>query len=109
VGPHCSFCGTLTGPFQQVEGLFTVLLCAGCQATRRGQPTELLARHDPGEPWFKWGCPIDGCGHRVLGPWELEDHTAATHPGWTATYELLRPYPNQLQRVVYRQVKDPAG
>jgi len=26
--------------------------------------------------------------------------------GW-ATYELVRPYPNQLQRVVYRQVQDP--
>jgi hypothetical protein len=26
-GPHCSFCGTFTGPFSQVEGLFTVLIC----------------------------------------------------------------------------------
>jgi hypothetical protein len=43
-------------------------------------------------------------GHRAM---ELEDHAAAEHPGWVATYELLRPYPNQLQRVVYRQVEDP--
>jgi hypothetical protein len=107
VGPHCSFCGTFTGPFSEVEGLFTVLMCARCQATRRSSPAELLAHHDPGEPWLKWACPIQGCGHRTIGPWELEDHTAAAHPGWTATYELLRPYPNQLQRVVYRRVEQP--
>ena len=29
----------------------------------------------------------------------------AEHPGWTATYELLRLYPNQRMRVVYRQVE----
>jgi hypothetical protein len=45
----------------------------------------------------------------VRWPWDLEWHTAAEHPGWTATYELLRPYPNQRMRVVYRQVKNPAG
>jgi hypothetical protein len=56
----------------------------------------------------KWGCPLEGCGHRVIGPWELEDHTAAEHPGWVAVYELLRPYPNQRQRVVFRRVEDPA-
>jgi hypothetical protein len=27
MGPHCSFCGTFTGPFSEVEGLFTVLIC----------------------------------------------------------------------------------
>jgi len=37
------------------------------------------------------GCPIQGCGHRVIGPWELEGHAAAKHPGWVARYELLRP------------------
>jgi hypothetical protein len=41
------------------------------------------------------------------GPWELEGHTAAEHPGWTAAYELLRPYPNQRQRVVYRRNPPP--
>jgi len=45
------------------------------------------------------------------GDWavELEEHAAAEHPGWVARYELVRPYPNQLQRGVYRQVEDPAG
>ena len=109
MGPHCSFCGTSTGPFREVEGLFTVLMCARCQAARTParRPLELLADHDPGEPWLKWGCPLEACGHRVIGPWELEDHTAAEHPGWVAVYELLRPYPNQLQRVVVRRVDEP--
>ena len=31
---RCSFCGSTTGPFSQIEGLFTVLMCADCQATR---------------------------------------------------------------------------
>jgi hypothetical protein len=43
----------------------------------------------------------------VIGPWELEGHTAAEHPGWAARYELLRPYPNQRMRVVYQQVEAP--
>jgi hypothetical protein len=107
VGPHCSFCGTSIGPFSEVEGLFTVLMCRRCRTIRHASLPELLAHHDPGEPWLKWGCPIPGCGHRVIIPDALERHTAAEHPGWTATYELLRPYPNQLERVVYRQVEAP--
>ena len=31
---RCSFCGSTTGPFSNVEGLFTVLMCADCQAAR---------------------------------------------------------------------------
>jgi hypothetical protein len=31
---HCSFCGATSGPFSKVEGLFTVLMCADCQAAR---------------------------------------------------------------------------
>ena len=31
---RCSFCGSTTGPFNKVEGLFTVLMCADCQAAR---------------------------------------------------------------------------
>jgi hypothetical protein len=108
VGPLCSF-GTSTGPFSEVEGLFPVLMSARCQAARRASPPELLAHHDPGEPWLKWTCPIQRCGHRIIGTSGLEGHTAAAHPGWVASYELVRPYPNQLQRVVYRQVKDPTG
>jgi hypothetical protein len=54
------------------------------------------------------GCPLDGCGQWVIGPWDLEAHTAAQHPGWVATYELLRPYPNQRVRVVFRRVQAPS-
>jgi hypothetical protein len=31
---HCSFCSSTAGPFCKVEGLFTVLMCADCQAAR---------------------------------------------------------------------------
>jgi hypothetical protein len=31
---RCSFCGSTTGPFNKVGGLFTVLICADCQAAR---------------------------------------------------------------------------
>jgi hypothetical protein len=94
VGSRCSFCGTTQGPFLKVEGLFTLLMCPGCQAVRssfnRGlpntlvemhdpdQPTELLADHDQGEPWLKWGCPL--CEYRAIEPQALETHTAAQHP-----------------------------
>jgi hypothetical protein len=108
VGPHCSVCGTVTGPFSQIEGLFTVLICIPCLEVRLAQPDTLLGLHDPGQPWERWGCPIGGCGRWFLGPWDLEGHTAAEHPGWTATYELLQPYPNQRRQVVYRRSAPPA-
>jgi hypothetical protein len=71
-------------------------------AHQRSSPTTTR-----GEPWLQWGCPIPGCGHWVIIPYELEGHAAAEHPGWVARYELLRLYPNQLERVVYRRVEDP--
>jgi broad-specificity NMP kinase len=42
------------------------------------------------------------------GP-DARSSPAGEHPGWTATYELLRPYPNQRQRVVYRRNTPPAS
>ncbi len=116
MGPRCSFCGASTGPFLEVEGLFTVLMCVGCQAARsssprpglptnrgemgtRGpdQPAELLVRPDFGKPWLQWGCPLAGCDHRVVLPWELGEHAAAEHLGWTATFHA------EEMRVVYRR------
>jgi hypothetical protein len=32
----CSFCGATSGPYTEVEGLFTVLMCADCQAAQHG-------------------------------------------------------------------------
>lgn len=81
------------------RGLFTLLMCAGCQAARASsnhglpttrvglpsrdpdQPAELLAHHDPGQPWYQWGCPLPGCDWWVILPWDLEAHAAADHPG----------------------------
>jgi hypothetical protein len=123
VGSRCSFCGTTDGPFLQVEGLFSVLMCPTRQAVRsnsnRGplstgvkpprrdpdQPAELLAHYDPGQPWYKWGCPLAGCDRSVILPWDLEAHAVADHPGWVARYELVRPLPRQHERVVFRQVQ----
>ena len=67
-----------------------------------------MASTTPGQPWEQWGCPIKGCVRWVLSPWDLEWHTAAKHPAWPATYQLLRPYPNQRQRVVYRRNAPPS-
>jgi hypothetical protein len=102
VEPHCSFCGTFTGPFSAVEGLFTVLICISCLEVRQAQPDTLPGLHDPSHLWEQW---LSNRGLRagVIGPWDLEWHTAAEHPGWTATYELLRPYPNLRMRVVFRR------
>jgi hypothetical protein len=66
------------------------------------RPLELLADHDPGQPWLHWGCAL--CEYRAIEPEALEVHTAAEHPGWVARYELIRPYPNQHLRVIYRRV-----
>jgi hypothetical protein len=99
----------LDRPFSEIEGLFTVLICIPCLEVRQAQPDRLLGLHAPGQAWEQWGCPIDGCGRWFIGPWDLEWHTEAEHPGWTATYELLRPCPNQRQRVVYRRSEPPAS
>jgi hypothetical protein len=103
VGPHCSFCGTSTGPFREVEGLFTVLMCAGCQAARSSSSPTVSC--SPTTIPGSWGCAL--CEYRAVEPQALEVHTAAEHPGWVARYEVVRPYPHQQLRVVYRQVEVP--
>jgi hypothetical protein len=70
-------------------------------ATARGHgPDELRAAYDPGHPDLKWSCPL--CPYRVFWGVDLEDYTAQQHPGWTAEFEILAPYPRQRLRVVYR-------
>jgi hypothetical protein len=117
---RCSFCSTSAGPFLEVEGLFTVLMCPSCQAARGSSldrsvptsraempatdpdlPAELLAHRDQGAPWLEWGCPLLGCGLWVMLPWWLAAHTAAEHPGWVATWEGA--VEADRSRVVYRR------
>jgi hypothetical protein len=57
VGPHCSVCGTFTGPFSEIEGLFTVLICIPCLEVRLAESETVPGLHDPGQPWQKRGCP----------------------------------------------------
>jgi hypothetical protein len=44
VGPRCSFCGTEAGPFLEVQGAFTVLMCGDCQAARGHNPSPYPTR-----------------------------------------------------------------
>jgi len=103
-GPHCSFCGTATGPFLEVQGAFTLLMCPGCQAARDGtggREPPVLARHDPGQRYLQWTCAL--CPQQVFVPRDLEVHTTQQHPGWTARFEVVRPWPDQVLRVVYQR------
>jgi len=37
--PQCSFCGTFTGPFSDVEGLFIMLICIPSLEVRQASRT----------------------------------------------------------------------
>lgn len=108
MGPQCSFCGTEAGPFLEVEGGLRLLMCRACQAARDGSvgpEPPLLAAYDPGQPYLQWTCAL--CPYQCfIAPW-LEEHTAAEHPGWTARFEIVRPYPSQVLRVVYTRSEEP--
>jgi hypothetical protein len=85
--PRCSSCGTSDGPLHELEGMFTVLMCAECQATRsssnRGLPNTRVEMSDqPSE----------------LLTWDLELHTAAQDAGWSAIWQA------EQMRVSYRRV-----
>jgi hypothetical protein len=64
---HCSFCGSTTGPFNKVGGLFTVLMCADCQAARGrgGGPYPVMTRAEM------------RAGLDLLPTWALEQKAAA--------------------------------
>jgi hypothetical protein len=76
-------------------------MCEDCQAARGHGAEPLLAAYDPGQPYLQWTCPL--CPQQVFWPGDLEGHTAAAHPGWIATFEIMQPYPHQRLRVVYRR------
>jgi hypothetical protein len=64
---HCSFCGSSAGPFNKVGGLFTVLMCADCQATRAhgSGPYPVMTRAEM------------RAGLDLLPTWTLEQKAAA--------------------------------
>jgi hypothetical protein len=64
---RCSFCGSTVGPFGRVEGLFTVLMCADCQAARGhgSGPYPVLTRAEM------------RAGLDLLPTWALEQKAAA--------------------------------
>ncbi len=69
MGPHCSFCGTFTGPCSKIEGLFTVLICIPCLEVRQAQPGTLLglqSRASPGSSGLS-DRGLRPVGHRPLG------------------------------------------
>jgi len=49
-GGRCSFCGSTSGPFAKVEGLFTVLICIPCLEVRQAQPDKCLGPDHAGPP-----------------------------------------------------------
>jgi hypothetical protein len=108
VGPRCSFCGTSTGPFKEVGGLFTLLMCGTYQAVRRSgpglKPIQVVVHANLLEPYLQWACPLAGCDFRAELPWPLERHAAAEHPEWTTTFEGAdQEQRADLWRVVYRR------
>jgi hypothetical protein len=72
VGPHCFFCGTFTGPFSQVEGLFTVVICIPCLEVRQAQPDTLLGLHDSRPTLEEVGAVRLRLWPLVPRPWFLE-------------------------------------
>src|SRR3712207_575791 len=68
--------------------------CASAARPARGHgPEPLLPAYDPGHPYLHWTCAL--CPQQVFWGGDLEDHTAQQHPGWTAEFEILQPYPQQ--------------
>jgi hypothetical protein len=65
---RCSFCGSTAGPFTRVEGLFTVLMCADCQAARGhgSGPYPVMTRAEM------------RAGLELLPTWALEQKAAPT-------------------------------
>jgi len=64
---RCSFCGSTAGPFSNVESLFTMLMCADCQAARgRGSsPYPVMTRSEM------------RAGLDLMATWALEQKAAA--------------------------------
>jgi hypothetical protein len=86
---RCSFCGSTVRPFSRVEGLFTVLMCADCQAARGhgAGPYPVMTRAEM------------RTGLELLPTWALERKRRPTArssgscaAGWAAGEEVARMY-----------------
>src|SRR5688572_14987950 len=76
---RCSFCGATRGPFSKVEGLFTVLMCADCQAARGhgSGPYPVMTRAEM------------RAGLDLLPTWALEQKAAANRQRITVMRKRL--------------------
>jgi hypothetical protein len=72
---RCSFCRSTAGPFNKVGGLFTVLMCADCQAARGhgSGPYPVMTRAEMRS------------GLELIPTWALEQKSAATNRQVIAT------------------------
>jgi hypothetical protein len=79
VTDHCSFCSSTAGPFSRVEGLFTVLMCADCQAARGhgSGPYPVMTRAEM------------RAGLELLPTWALEQKAAANRQLIAVTRQRL--------------------
>ena len=75
IAARCSFCGFTAGPFTKVEGLFTVLMCADCQAARGhgSGPYPVMTRAEM------------RAGLDLMATWALEQKAAANRQLIVAT------------------------
>jgi hypothetical protein len=94
---RCSFCGSTAGPFNKVGGLFTVLMCADCQAARGhgSGPYPVMTRAEM------------RAGLDLLPTWALEQKAAA----FSAPRTLLAPVAptRQMVRCRFRGPCTPYG
>lgn len=79
VATRCSFCGSTAGSFKKVEGLFTVLMCADCQAVRGygSGPYPVMTRAEM------------GAGLDQLPTWALEQKASANRQVIATTRQRL--------------------
>jgi hypothetical protein len=75
----CGFCGSMTGPFTTVEGLFPVELCARCQRGERA----------PANPYPALSRAELRAGLEQLPPWVLGQTAAANRQKIAETRERL--------------------
>jgi hypothetical protein len=81
VGPHCSFCGTFTGPFSEIEGLFTLLICIPCLETARHGPTPCSASMTRASPGRSGAVPSTAAAAGSSAPGS-EWHGVGRLPPW---------------------------